>query len=428
MVDRFPVVLRGYDKEKVDAAFDATQESMKRAQQTLASMREQIAADDDRILQLQAQLQEEKNKKPEGNSFASLGANAQQMLASAEQTSTELLERAKQDASSIRTTAQAQAETLINNAKLDAQHIVDDANAKAASILTNASNQAESVTTSANEDAAQLRSETAKTITEQRQTVELELSNAREEHTKKMASERSTQEREIADMKAEATQQDLYRASAMQLKEEIQNMDGGIGENRIQILAGLTRLRQICCDPALCYTNYRGASAKLDTCVELIQGGIAGGHKILLFSQFTSMLERIAMRLTKEGISYHMLTGATPKEERIRLAGAFQSDEVPIFLISLKAGGTGLNLTSADIVIHYDPWWNVAAQNQATDRTHRIGQEKQVSVFKLIMKDTIEESILKLQEQKQDLARQVIEGETLSLTSLSREELLKLLS
>ena len=207
MVDRFPVVLRGYDKEKVDAAFDATQESMKRAQQTLASMREQIAADDDRILQLQAQLQEEKNKKPEGNSFASLGANAQQMLASAEQTSTELLERAKQDASSIRTTAQAQAETLINNAKLDAQHIVDDANAKAASILTNASNQAESVTTSANEDAAQLRSETAKTITEQRQTVELELSNAREEHTKKMASERSTQEREIADMKAEATQQ-----------------------------------------------------------------------------------------------------------------------------------------------------------------------------------------------------------------------------
>ena len=194
MVDRFPVVLRGYDKEKVDAAFDATQESMKRAQQTLASMREQIAADDDRILQLQAQLQEEKNKKPEGNSFASLGANAQQMLASAEQTSTELLERAKQDASSIRTTAQAQAETLINNAKLDAQHIVDDANAKAASILTNASNQAESVTTSANEDAAQLRSETAKTITEQRQTVELELSNAREEHTKKMASERSTQE------------------------------------------------------------------------------------------------------------------------------------------------------------------------------------------------------------------------------------------
>ena len=200
MVEQFPIVLRGYDKDRVDEAFASAQETVNR-------LREQVKADDQTILELQAQLQEEKNKKAAPKSFASLGANAQQMLASAEQTSTELLERAKQDASSIRTTAQAQAETLINNAKLDAQHIVDDANAKAASILTNASNQAESVTTSANEDAAQLRSETAKTITEQRQTVELELSNAREEHTKKMASERSTQEREIADMKAEATQQ-----------------------------------------------------------------------------------------------------------------------------------------------------------------------------------------------------------------------------
>lgn len=124
MVDRFPVVLRGYDKEKVDAAFEVAQDSVNEAHRTLANMREQIAADDDRILQLQAQLQEERNKKSQGNTFASLGANAQQMLASAEQTSSELLERAKQDASSTRMTAQAQAETLINNAKLDAQHIV----------------------------------------------------------------------------------------------------------------------------------------------------------------------------------------------------------------------------------------------------------------------------------------------------------------
>lgn len=163
MVDRFPVVLRGYDKEKVDAAFEVAQDSVNEAHRTLANMREQIAADDDRILQLQAQLQEERNKKSQGNTFASLGANAQQMLASAEQTSSELLERAKQDASSTRTTAQAQAETLINNAKLDAQHIVDDANAKAASILQDANNQAESITTAANEDAAQLRAETART-------------------------------------------------------------------------------------------------------------------------------------------------------------------------------------------------------------------------------------------------------------------------
>ena len=120
--------------------------------------------------------------------------------------------------------------------------------------------------------------------------------------------------------------------------------------------------------------------------------------------------------------------GATPKEERIRMAGAFQTDDTPVFLISLKAGGTGLNLTAADVVIHYDPWWNVAAQNQATDRAHRIGQEKQVSVFKLIMKDTVEENILKLQEQKRDLADQIISGEQVSIGSLSKEELLKILS
>ena len=122
-----------------------------------------------------------------------------------------------------------------------------------------------------------------------------------------------------------------------------------------------------------------------------------------------------------------MLTGSTPKEERIRMAGAFQNDNVPVFLISLKAGGTGLNLTAADIVIHYDPWWNVAAQNQATDRTHRIGQEKQVNVWKLIMKDTIEENIMKLQESKKYLAEQIITEGTVSLSSLTREDLLEIL-
>ena len=132
--------------------------------------------------------------------------------------------------------------------------------------------------------------------------------------------------------------------------------------------------------------------------------------------------------LKKEGIECYKLTGATPKEERIQMVSRFHQNEVPVFLISLKAGGTGLNLTAADIVIHYDPWWNVAAQNQATDRAHRIGQEKQVSVFKLIMKDTVEENILLLQEQKRDLADQIISGEQVSIGSLSREELLKILS
>ena len=228
---------------------------------------------------------------------------------------------------------------------------------------------------------------------------------------------------------AEEEQKQLYTAHALALKEELEQMSGDTyGTERIQVLAELTKLRQICCDPSLCFDRYKGGSAKLDTCMELITGGIAGGHKILLFSQFTSMLELIGQRLKKEGIAFHELTGATPKEERIRMAGAFQTDETPVFLISLKAGGTGLNLTAADIVIHYDPWWNVAAQNQATDRAHRIGQEKQVSVFKLIMKDTVEENILLLQEQKRDLADQIISGEQVSIGSLSKDELLKILS
>ncbi len=224
-------------------------------------------------------------------------------------------------------------------------------------------------------------------------------------------------------------QKELYTANALQLKNQLESLSGAsVGAEKMQILAQLTRLRQLCCDPSLCYERYKGGSAKLDTCVELIAGGIGGGHKILLFSQFTSMLDIIGKRLKKEGISYHLLTGSTSKEDRMRLAGEFQTDEVPVFLISLKAGGTGLNLTAADIVIHYDPWWNVAAQNQATDRTHRIGQEKQVSVFRLIMKDTIEENIIRLQENKQSLAEQIITEGTLSIGSLSREELLSILS
>ena len=211
--------------------------------------------------------------------------------------------------------------------------------------------------------------------------------------------------------RAETEQQTLYNAQALQLKRYLEDLDGDFGgSERLQILAQMTRLRQICCDPSLCFQKYRGGSAKLDTCMELISGGIEGGHKMLVFSQFTSMLEVIEKRLKKEGISYYLLTGGTSKEERIRMAGAFQTDSVPVFLISLKAGGTGLNLTAADMVIHYDPWWNAAAQNQATDRTHRIGQEKQVTVFQMIMKDTIEENIMKLQAQKKNLADQIISG------------------
>lgn len=224
----------------------------------------------------------------------------------------------------------------------------------------------------------------------------------------------------------EKEQKDLYTANAWQVKTQLEQAGDG-GSDKLQILAQLTRLRQICCDPHLCYSNYSGGSAKLETCIDLIRNGAEGGHKILLFSQFTSMLEIIEKRLKKEGIAYYLLTGSTPKEERLHMVKTFKDDGVPVFLISLKAGGTGLNLTAADIVIHYDPWWNVAAQNQATDRTHRIGQEKQVTVFKLITKGTIEENILKLQDSKQNLAEQIITEGTVSLSSLTKDDILGLL-
>lgn len=226
----------------------------------------------------------------------------------------------------------------------------------------------------------------------------------------------------------EEEQRNLYMAGAAKLKELLQRGgETGLGEERFQVLADLTRLRQICCDPRLCYENYRGASAKLETCMDLIRRGVEGEHKILLFSQFTSMLELIESRLNQEGIASFKLTGATSKEERIRMVGEFAGDATQVFLISLKAGGTGLNLTAADIVIHYDPWWNVAAQNQATDRSHRIGQDKQVTVFKLIARDTVEENILTLQESKSKLSDQVITGEGGSVGNLTREDLLRIL-
>ena len=171
----------------------------------------------------------------------------------------------------------------------------------------------------------------------------------------------------------EGEQQALYQANAALLKEKLLgSSDADYGKDRMQILAELMKLRQICCEPSLCFAKYKAGSAKLETCMELLENGTSAGHKILLFSQFTSMLDIIAKRLDKAKISYYMLSGATSKKDRMQMVSSFQKDDVQVFLISLKAGGTGLNLTAADIVIHYDPWWNVAAQNQATDRAHRI--------------------------------------------------------
>jgi len=228
--------------------------------------------------------------------------------------------------------------------------------------------------------------------------------------------------------KMEGEQLKLYEARVQRLKQSLEKQSNEeYKKNKIEILAELTRLRQICCDPALCYEDYRGDSAKLAVCMEMIEDAVSSGHKILIFSQFTTMLDRIGKELEKAKISYYELTGETKKERRVEMAKAFNENDVPVFLISLRAGGTGLNLVGADMVIHFDPWWNLAAQNQATDRAHRIGQKRVVTVFKMITAKSIEEKILALQEKKRNLADQIISDEGLSESSLTREELLEIL-
>ncbi|WP_167959161.1 SNF2 helicase associated domain-containing protein [Anaerosporobacter faecicola] len=223
-------------------------------------------------------------------------------------------------------------------------------------------------------------------------------------------------------------QRSIYTAYTQKVKEQLATQtEEEFSSNKLKILAELTRLRQICCDPSLIYDNYTEESAKLSTCMELLHNAVDGNHKVLLFSQFTSMLALIEKRLKEEKISYYKITGATKKEERMKLVNQYNEDDTTVFLISLKAGGTGLNLASADVVIHYDPWWNIAAQNQATDRAHRIGQKNVVTVFKLIAQDTIEEKIVKMQEEKKDLADQIISEETNQLQNMTREDFEELL-
>ena len=228
-----------------------------------------------------------------------------------------------------------------------------------------------------------------------------------------------------------AEQRKLYDARTTALLNRLSGQsDEAYAQNKIEILSELLRLRQICCSPDLIYEDYTGENAKLDACMEYIEQALAGGHKMLIFSQFTSMLEIIAERLKSRNWGFYRITGDTPKQERAELVEQFQDDaqtDIRIFLISLKAGGTGLNLTAADIVIHYDPWWNLSVQNQATDRTHRIGQSNVVSVFRLITKNTIEENILKLQQAKGDMAEKILDTEKASFGNLTREELLELL-
>lgn len=206
----------------------------------------------------------------------------------------------------------------------------------------------------------------------------------------------------------EGEQAQLYRANLALIKDSV--AAAGKSVNKVVVLSMLTKLRQICCEPRLVYPEYGGNSAKLDMCMQLTLSAVESGHKVLIFSQFTSMLDIIRGQLAQNGVTHYVLKGDTPKSERLKLVNRFNTDSTQVFLISLKAGGTGLNLTGADMVIHYDPWWNESVMNQATDRAYRIGQDKSVQVYKLILEDTIEQKILKLQEKKTALSGLIVSG------------------
>lgn len=223
-------------------------------------------------------------------------------------------------------------------------------------------------------------------------------------------------------------QKKLYVGYLEKVKTEIRKDISihGYQKSTMKILSALTRLRQICCHPALFSENYNGTSSKLELLEELVTEAIESGHRILIFSQFTGMLHLIEKMLISNEIRFFYLDGSTPAEERRDMVHQFNAGINEVFLISLKAGGTGLNLTGADMVIHYDPWWNPAAEDQATDRAYRIGQDKPVQVMKLLTTGTIEEKIYQLQLKKKTLIESVIQpGETL-INKLTEEEVLML--
>ena len=218
----------------------------------------------------------------------------------------------------------------------------------------------------------------------------------------------------------------VYLANLSTINSELQSAIQVNHIDKIQILAMMTRLRQLCCDQRILYKDIIEPSSKLKACMDIIETAKENNQKVLLFSSFTKSLDLIEAELRKKDISYYVLTGSTTKIKRHQLVNAFQNDQTTVFLISLKAGGTGLNLTSASTVIHYDPWWNMSAQNQATDRAYRIGQTNNVQVYKLIMKNSIEEKIQKLQEQKQDLSNMFIENNNGSITQMSTADIIDL--
>ncbi|MCP1137502.1 DEAD/DEAH box helicase [Paenibacillus polysaccharolyticus] len=224
-------------------------------------------------------------------------------------------------------------------------------------------------------------------------------------------------------------QKKLYAAYLSQLQDETTKdmEDNGFQKNRIKILAGITRLRQLCCHPALFVDGYQGDSGKMEQLLETVQDCLAAGKRILIFSQFASMLNLIRQTLTAQGNSLFYLDGQTPAQSRVDMCRRFNEGEAELFLISLKAGGTGLNLTGADTVILYDLWWNPAVEEQAIGRAHRMGQKQVVQVIRLVTEGTIEEKILELQQRKKDLIAEVIEPGDGGSTTLSEQDIRELL-
>ncbi|MEH7114486.1 DEAD/DEAH box helicase [Neobacillus niacini] len=224
-------------------------------------------------------------------------------------------------------------------------------------------------------------------------------------------------------------QKKLYAAFLAKLRHDtLKHLDKDtLRKNKIKILAGLTRLRQICCHPALFVDGYKGSSAKFEQLLRIIEESKHGGRRVLIFSQFTKMLQLISREFAMQGLPFFYLDGQTPSEERLELTNRFNEGERDFFLISLKAGGTGLNLTGADTVILYDLWWNPAVEEQAADRAHRMGQTNVVQVIKLVARGTIEEKMNELQEKKRDLIEEIIDSKDKGKSSLTEEDIREIL-
>lgn len=224
-------------------------------------------------------------------------------------------------------------------------------------------------------------------------------------------------------------QKKLYAAYLAKLRHDtLKHLDKDtFRKNRIKILAGLTRLRQICCHPALFVDGYKGSSAKFEQLMKIVEESKLSGRRVLIFSQFTKMLKLIGRNLAMQGLPYFYLDGQTPSEERVGLCNRFNTGERNLFLISMKAGGTGLNLTGADTVILYDIWWNPAVEKQAADRAYRMGQKNVVQVIKLVARGTIEEKMNELQEKKRHLIEEIMDSKEKTASTFTEEDIREIL-